>query len=204
MGIFGKLLGRKPSALADVRMPRLDPHAETMTVKPGSARVESERQMQAEAFALIESQLTASGLFKPELIPAMMSAIQANSPPFTPVNAHLILGKKARPEAEAARISLEDCLVPADPRDSDPATFIQAVCTHSANLARNRHALIRMKGIGIEAVRVTFVKDTGACAKVKKLTKSYPINDAPVLPLQDCNGKRCFCAYKAVIPGLDD
>ncbi|WP_228878451.1 hypothetical protein [Paraburkholderia saeva] len=175
-----------------------------MTVKASSERIESERQMQAEAFALIESQLVASGLFNPESVPAMISAIRANSPPFTPVNAHLLLGKKGRPEAEAARISLADCLVSASPPSADPATFIQAACTHSANLARNRHALIRMKGIGIEAVRVTFVKDKGSCAKVKKLTKSYPINDAPVLPLQDCNGKRCFCAYKAIIPGLDD
>jgi len=174
-----------------------------MTVKASSKRIESERKMQAEAFALVESQLVASGLFKPESVPAMMSAIRVNSPPFTPVNAHLLLGKKGRPKAEAARIALAECLVSASPPRADPSSFIQAVCTHSANLARNRHALIRMKGIGIEAVRITFVKDTGACAKVKKL-KSYPINDAPVLPLQDCNGKRCFCAYKPGIPGLDD
>jgi hypothetical protein len=204
MGILGKLFGRKPSALADAPKPHADPHAEAMTVKASSERIESERQMQAEAFALIESQLVASCLFKPESVPAMMSVIRANSPPFTPLNAHLLLGKKGRPEAEAARISLADCLISSSPPTVDPATFIQSVCTHSANLARNRHALMRMKGVGIKAVRITFVKDTGACAKVRKLTKSYPINDAPVLPLQDCNGKRCFCAYKPIISGLED
>jgi hypothetical protein len=203
MGMFEKLFGRKPSALADVPKPRIDPRAEAMTVKPGSARVESERQMQAEAFALIESQLTASGLFKPESIPAMMSAIQANSPPFTPVNAHLILGKKARPDAERARISLADCLATTRPAGIDPATFLQDVCTHSLNSARSRHNLIRMKGTGIKAVRIAFAKPT-ACKPVQKLTKTYPIDDAPVLPLPGCNGKRCLCMYQAVIPGLED
>lgn len=205
MGIFGRLFGRKPAALAaDAPTPRHDPRAEAMTVRASPERVESERQMQAEAFASIESQLATSGLFKPEAVPAMMSAIRANSPPFTPVNAHLILGKKARPDAEGVRITLADCLAPTLPSGAEPATFLQQACTHSANLARNRHALLRMKGIGIESVRITFVKDTGACAKVKKLTKKYPIDNAPVLPVPDCNGKRCFCAYKPIIPGLDD
>ncbi|MEV9633743.1 hypothetical protein ABZO35_04595 [Burkholderia pseudomallei] len=160
--------------------------------------------MQADAFALIESELVASGLFKSESVPAMMAAIRANSPPFTPVNANLILGKKARPDSERARISLGDCLASDRPRGHDPATFLQDTCTRCSNIARNQQSLIDMRDLGIKSVRVTFVKNTGSCAKVKKLTGSYPIDEVPLLPLSDCNAKRCFCGYKSVIPGLED
>jgi hypothetical protein len=203
MGILGKLFGRKAEVEVAAKEQGLEARAAAMTIKPSSKRLESENWAHSRAFEQIESELRSSGLFKPESLPAMMAAIRANSPPFTPVNAALLVGKKARPGPEEARISLADCLAPGQAGgDTAASRFVQELCNRRWHEAQNQRSLMDMRASGIKSVEVTIVEAT-ACAKVKRLTGRYPIDDAPQLPLPGCDGKGCHCFYRPVIPGLD-
>jgi hypothetical protein len=198
MGILGKLSGRKAGAEVKSKGKSREARAKEMTVKPTDTRTESEHWAQQRAFEQIESELGASGLFKPESVPLMMAAIKANSPLFCPVNANLILGKKARLEAAAARISLADCLTLEPSKKDDPATFIQALCTRCWDVARNEGNLRRMRAAGIKSVEINFIKET-ACSRVKRMAKIHAIDDVPQIPLPDCSKKQCHCFYRPVL-----
>jgi hypothetical protein len=175
-----------------------------MTIEPGDRRTATEHWVQSQACRKVEAKLRASELFKSEAIPAMMAAIRTNSPPFTPANAALLVGKKARPGTGEARISLADCLASAQAgNDGTGSRFVQELCNRCWHEAKNQQSLMDMRASGIKSVEVTIVKVT-ACAEAKRLTKRYPIDDAPQLPLPDCDGKHCHCLYRPVIPGLGD
>ena len=63
--------------------------------------------------------------------------------------------------------------------------------------ACRKRYLVRMKSIGIKKVEISDCGDERDCPKIKRLKKTWLIDEIPELPLPGCTAPYCRCSYIA-------
>lgn len=77
-----------------------------------------------------------------------------------------------------------------------PLHVLERAFWDASSRAQRKHALHEWKGFG---VRVVEISPVSPCAAVQKMHKRWPIDKAPILPLEQCDraamGQHCTCLY---------
>ena len=187
--------------------------APSLAIEPTGQMVADEQRACEEMLALIEGELVASGVFKPEKIPELMAKLRKGIVPFARVNSDRALAgdllltleeKRTLGLNTRAKYTREfiDCCNPERLAEEDPRGVVGTITLRAYHRVHQASSLREFKRTGfVRAVKITIVgSPLDACqSAIKKSKRSYPLDDAPELPLPGCDAEVCMCDYTPIL-----
>lgn len=174
-------------------------------------QIESERQSQEEIIKLLEVNIVASGYFRKEKIPELISLIRTGAIPFGRVNTKIAFdGDAILTVDEKKKLGLNTRMKYSrkfieyfDPKSFttiEPKSTLECMHLDAFYRVSRKNDLIRFKKDGfVKQVKIDVINDCFTCNKVKRFKKIYNIDEVPELPLPGCDAPYCRCGYKPII-----
>jgi hypothetical protein len=171
-----------------------------------------ERQFDEEIMKLLEVRITASGYFRAEKIPKLMTILGNASVAFGRTNTQVAFAGDAFVTVEekkklglSTRMKYsKDFIEYFDPsafKTIEPKSALKHMHLDVSHRVSRKRELLRAKELGfIKQIRISPVGDEGDCARIKRLRKIHNIDAVPQLPLPDCDAPFCRCMYLPIVP----
>jgi hypothetical protein len=173
--------------------------------------LEEERQDNDEVMRLLEAAISASGLFRTDKIPDLVSKLRGGSGPFTRVNTQIAfegdqvlsveekraLGLNTRMKYSKVFIEYFDpkCL-----NTIEPKSVLENLHLSAFHRVARKRDLLKFRDLGfVKQVKIIPVGDARDCAKIKRFKKIHNLNEVPELPLPGCTAPYCRCMYLPII-----
>jgi hypothetical protein len=175
-------------------------------------QIEIERQSEEEVMKLLEASVIASGYFRQEKIPELISILRGDSDPFGRTNTKVAfdgdsfltveekrkLGLNTRMKYSKKFIEYFD---PTSFKTIEPKDALECMHLDAFHRVSRKKELLKLKKLGfVEKVKIVPVGDLLDCKGIKQLRKIYNIEEVPELPLPGCDASFCRCYYEAIIP----
>ncbi|HXN49997.1 MAG TPA: hypothetical protein VN893_25320 [Bryobacteraceae bacterium] len=179
-------------------------------IPPTAKMVEAERQDHDEVTKLLEASIRASGLFRTEAIPGLVSKLRGGWEPFARVSTRAAfegdeilsveekraLGLNTRMKYSKALI---DCFDPRCLSTIEPKSVLEDMHLNAFHRVARKRDLLEIRELGVKQVRIVPLGGRD-CAKIRRLKKIHDIDELPELPLPGCTAPYCLCMYEAIIP----
>jgi hypothetical protein len=181
-------------------------------IPPTAKMLEAQRQADDEEMRLLEASIRASGLFRTEAIPGLVSKLRAGWGPSTRLNTitsfegdrilsveeKRALGLNTRMKYSKAFI---DCFDPRCLSTIEPKSELEDMQLSAFHRVARKRELRGLKELGfVKQVRIVPFGCGRDCGKIKSFKKIHDINEVPELPLPGCTAPYCLCEYQAIIP----
>jgi hypothetical protein len=196
------------------KRPTLSVHTSTQcgyAIAPAPKMLEAEYQDNEEVMRLLEAAIRASGFFRIEAIPELLSKLRGGSEPFARVNTKIafeddeflsveekrVLGLNTRMKYSKAFIGYFDpeCL-----KTIEPKSVLENMHLSAFHRVARKRDLLEFRELGfVKQVRIVPVGDARDCGKIKRFRKIHDINQVPELPLPGCTAPYCRCMYEPII-----
>jgi hypothetical protein len=215
--VVGVIAGVLLAILALFRHRRRSGPGTRVIVQPGYAiaptpkMLEAGRQDHEEVMRLLETAIRASGFFRTEAIPLLLSRLRDGWEPFARVDTRVafggdeflsvqekrVLGLNTRMKYSKAFISFFDpnCL-----KATEPKSLLENMHLIAFHRVARKRDLVEFRSLGVKQVRIVPVGDARDCAKIKRFEKVHDIERVPDLPVPGCTAPYCRCMYEAIIP----
>jgi hypothetical protein len=196
---------RRPAARVESATP------ERYAIPVTAEMLEAEQQDNDEVMRLLEATIRASGLFRTEKIPELVSRLRSGSEPFTRVNTKIAfegdqvlnvgekraIGLNTRMKYSKAFIEYFD---PTALKTIEPKSVIEDMHLSAYHRVARKRDLLRLRELGfVKRVKIIPVGDAGDCNKVKRFKKVHDLTQVPDLPLPGCTAPYCRCMYEPII-----
>lgn len=174
--------------------------------------IELERQSNEEVLRKLEASIVKSGLFRAETIPDLLAKLRGASVPFGRINTKVAfdgetvltvkekkaLGLNTRMKYSKQFIEYFD---PSALKVIEPKATLECLHLDAFHRVSRAKQLLTLKKLGfVKQVKIVPTGDGDDCAKIKRLKKTYRIEDVPELPLPGCDVPFCRCWYEPIIP----
>jgi len=157
--------------------------------------VKLERQFNEEVMKLLETSITASGFFRLEKIPELISNLRDGSIPFGRVNTKVVfdndlfltveekkmLGLNTRMKYSKKFIEYFD---PLAFKTIEPKITLERMYLDAFHRGSQKNELLKLKKLGfVKKIKIVATGDGDDCKKIKRFKKIYNIEEAPELLL---------------------
>lgn len=217
----GLFFVRKRRRIAgDSHLPRAEEVSTKTTAHDGYAipptpeMLEKERQDNDEVMRLLEAYIRASGLFRTEKIPELVSKLRGGSGAFARVNTRIAfegdqvlsveekraLGLNTRMKYSKAFIGYFD---PTSLKTTEPKSVLENMHLSAFHRVARKRDLLEFGNLGfVKQVKIIPVGDTRDCNEIKRLKKIHDLNQVPDLPLLGCTAPYCRCMYVPIVSDI--
>jgi hypothetical protein len=173
--------------------------------------LEAERQDNDEVMRLLEASIRASGLFRTEKIPDLISKLRRGLSPFARVNTQIAFeGDQILSVEEKRALGLNtrmkysksfiDCFDPKCIETIEPKSVLGDMHLSAFHRVARRRDLIKFRDEGfVKRVKIVPVGDARDCNKIKRFMKIHDLSLVPELPLPGCTASYCRCMYEPII-----
>lgn len=173
--------------------------------------LELERQSNEEVFKKLEASIVKSGLFRAETIPALLAKLEAASVPFGRVNTKMAFDgdtvltveeKKALGLNTRMKYSKQfiEYFHPSALKTIEPKATLECLYLDAFHRVSRAKQLLSFKKLGfVKQLRIVPTGDGDDCTRIKRLKKTYSIEEVPELPLPGCKAPFCRCWYEPII-----
>jgi hypothetical protein len=154
-----------------------------------------------EALECIMKDIEKSGFFKPEKLPLLEKIIPKiggyNNDPFSYADCLSEEEKKALRIDTEHRVSREmvDCMSEKGLAQPDPRNIIPVIYYMNFFAVSRKYKLLELKARGVKTVKIENLGGNLDCKSIETHEKVFPIDQAPVLPLPQCDAPYCRCEY---------
>lgn len=174
-------------------------------------QIELESQSVEEVMKLLEASVIASGYFRKDKVPELISILRKNSDPFGRTNTKVVFdGDSFLTVEEKRKLGLNtrmkyskkfiEYFNPVSFKTIEPKNTLECMHLDAFHRVSRREELLKLKKLGfVKKVKVVPTGDSLDCKKINKLRKIYNIEDVPELPLPGCDAPYCRCSYEAII-----
>lgn len=174
--------------------------------------VDLERQSNEEVLKKLEASIVKSGLFRAKAIPDLLGKLRGSSVPFGRINTKVAfdgetlltveekraLGLNTRMKYSKQFIEYFD---PSALKTIEPKATLECLHLDAFHRVSRAKQLLSFKKLGfVKQVRVVPTGDGDDCGRIKRLKKTYSIEEVPDLPLPGCDAPLCRCRYEPIIP----
>lgn len=173
--------------------------------------LDAEHRDNDEVMRLLEIAIRASGIFRIESIPELVSKLRGGAEPFARVNTKIafegeeilsveqkrMLGLNTRLKYSKAFVSYFD---PACLKTIEPKSALENMHLSAFHHVARKRDLLQFRELGfVQRVRIVPVGDARDCGEIKRFKKVHDVNEAPELPLPGCKAPYCRCMFEAII-----
>jgi hypothetical protein len=156
-----------------------------------------------ETLARMVRDVEKSGYFKQEKLPHLEKILAKvggyNNDPFSYNDCLSVEEKEAlhmNPEHKVSREMVE-CLSEKGLAEKEPNSIIPVIYYMNFFAVSRKYKLIELRARGVTQVEITNLGGELDCEAIQNIERVYPIGEAPVLPLPNCNAPYCRCDYAA-------
>ncbi len=175
-------------------------------ITPTPQEIEVARQLNEEILQLLEERIIASGFFRVDKIPELMAKLRGASIPFGRTDTKIAfsgdetltvkekkaLGLNTRMKYSKTFIEYFD---PSAFKTIEPKATLECMHIDTFHRVSRKKELLDMKKLAF----VKQVKIHGECESIVRFKKIHRIEEAPELPLPDCDAPFCPCWYEAIL-----
>jgi len=172
---------------------------------------EFESQSAEEVIKLLEASIIASGYFRKEKIPELISIFRKNSDSFGRANTRVVFdGDSFLTVEEKRKLGLNtrmkyskkfiEYFNPLSFKTIEPKNALECMELDAFYRVSRKKELLNLKKLGfVKKVKIVPVGDVCDCKRIKQFKIIYNIEDVPELPLPGCDAPYCRCSYEAII-----
>lgn len=176
-------------------------------ITPSPEMLETELGDKEEIMSLMEASMRASGVFRPEKIPELISKLRDGSDRFERVNTQIafigeefltVEDKRAHGLNTRMKYTKEyiECFHPDRLKSIEPKSFLKNMHLSAFHRVAARKELTNFRKLGfVKQVNILPCGDERDCNEVKKIKNPYPLDNVPDLPLPGCTAPYCRCLY---------
>lgn len=176
-----------------------------------AAMLEKERQDNNEVMRLLEADIRASGLFRAEKIPELVSKLRAASGPFARVNTKIAFGGESNLSVQEKRAldlnsrmkyskAFIEYFDPATLKTTEPKSVLEGMHLNAFHRVARKRDLVNFTELGlVKHVKIVPVGDARDCNEIKRFKKIHDLNRVPDLPLPGCTAPYCRCMYEPIL-----
>lgn len=173
--------------------------------------IEIERQSDEEVMKLLETSIIASGYFRADKIPELISILRTGSVPFGRTNTKVAFdGDSFLTVEEKRKLGLNtrmkyskkftEYFDPTSFKTIEPKSTLECMHLNAFHRVSRKKELLKFKKLEfVKKVKIVAVGDHLDCKKINRLRKIYNIEEVPELPLPGCDAPVCRCYYEALI-----
>ncbi len=172
--------------------------------------IELEHQSHEAVLELLEARMISSGFFRAEKIPELIAKLRGGYRPFCHLNTKVafdgseiltieekkMLGLSPRMKYSRSFIEYFD---PIAFKQIEPKETLLNMYYDADYRVWRKKELRRLKELGVRQVKISPCGDARDCGKIKRLRKTYRIDEVPDLPLPGCTAPYCRCIYLPII-----
>jgi hypothetical protein len=154
-----------------------------------------------EALECVMKDIESSGFFKPEKLPLLEKIIPKiggyNNDPFSYADCLSDEEKTALHLNAEQKVSREmvECMTEKGLAQRDPRNIIPVIYYMNYFSVSRKYKLLELKARGVKKVKIEDVGGDLDCKAIKMYERIFSIDQAPQLPLPQCDAPYCRCEY---------